>query len=216
MGVALSRHAAGKGRRAEQSARTSLRSGTSPSTLPVVATGSAKGLAQKDQKARVAANEMRADQRNTSAEVAARLAVAGAARSLQRASWRTNPAASALQRPPTSRASTVRRERTGRSATPRGPRSHWSAGALNLVRDLVRLRRLRAPRHCATRRQRRGLAGGGRACPSRCSEQWRCRQQGGQRRGRRRKSHRWTAFWSSRTHLFFFYDVGVDAGTSGQ
>ena len=65
----------------------------SPSTLPVFARGSARRLAQK---ARVAANEMRADHRSAYAEVAALLAVAGAARALQRASWRTNPAASAL------------------------------------------------------------------------------------------------------------------------
>ena len=86
----------------------------SPSTLPVFARGSASRLAQK---ARVAANEMRADHRSAYAEVAALLAVAGAARALQRASWRTNPAASALQRPPTSRASTVRRERADRQSS---------------------------------------------------------------------------------------------------
>ena len=77
---------------------------TLPHEQPVVARGSARRLAQK---ARVAANEMRADQRSTYAEVAAHLAVAGAARARQRASWRTNSAASALQRPPTSKTSTV-------------------------------------------------------------------------------------------------------------
>ena len=67
-----------RGGGAEQSAKTSLRSGMFPSTLPVFARGSARRLAQK---ARV---EMRADQRSTYAEVAALLAVAGAARALQR------------------------------------------------------------------------------------------------------------------------------------
>ena len=52
---------------AEQSARTSLRSGMSPSTLPVFARGSARRLAQT---ARVAANEMKANQRSTSTELA--------------------------------------------------------------------------------------------------------------------------------------------------
>ena len=45
----------------------------------------------------------------------------------------------------------------------------WSASAVNLVRHAGCGPR----RPCATRRPRRGLAGGGRACPWQCSEPWR-------------------------------------------
>ena len=91
-----------------ESARTSLRSGMSPSTLAVPDKGRERRLAAK---VRAAAKARSAEQRNTKAAVQAARCAGGAPRALLRASSLTNSAAWGLQRPPTSRPSTTSRQR---------------------------------------------------------------------------------------------------------
>ena len=102
------RHATGKGGCSEESARTSLRSGMSPSTLAVPDKGRERRLAAK---VRAAAKARSADQRNTKAAVHAARWAGRAARALLRARSLTNSAAWGLQRPPTSMPSTTNRQR---------------------------------------------------------------------------------------------------------
>ena len=91
-----------------ESARMSLKGGNSPSTLAVPVRGRDSRLAAKE---RAAAKERSADQRRVKAEMAAAREGGGADRARHLASKRTKVAASALQRPPISRAMTVSRQR---------------------------------------------------------------------------------------------------------
>ena len=91
-----------------ESARMSLKGGNSPSTLAVPVRGRDSRLAAKE---RAAAKERSADQRRAKAEMAAAREGGGADRARHLASKRTKVAASALQRPPISRAMTVSRQR---------------------------------------------------------------------------------------------------------
>ena len=84
----------------EQSARTSLKRGASPSRFAVLEMGSHNKLAAKE---RAAGMERSPDHRDTKAATHAALWVTAALGARARVSKRMKAAASALQRPPTSR-----------------------------------------------------------------------------------------------------------------
>ena len=86
----------------------SLSSGDSLSTLAVPPKGKERRLVAK---ARAAAKEIKADQRKAKAEMVGPREEAGAARARRRARSLTKVAASVLQRPPSSRASTTSLQR---------------------------------------------------------------------------------------------------------
>ena len=88
----------------DDSARMSLSSGGSPSTLAVPRRGRERRLAAK---ARAAAKESRADQRAVKAEMLGPREEAGTALERRRARSLTKVAASVLQRPPSLRARTT-------------------------------------------------------------------------------------------------------------
>ena len=92
----------------DESARTSLKRGASPSRFAVLEMGRDSKLAAKE---RAAAMERSPDHRVTKAATQAARWVTAALRARARASKRMKAAASALQRPPTSRPSTTRRHR---------------------------------------------------------------------------------------------------------